>query len=56
MPDDFAHALQELERDLYGPETGHWSGEDLRAAVARVSSVSQPFDITPEEDLLPLYR
>ncbi len=56
LPDDFAHALQELERDLYGPETGHWSGEDLRAAVARVSSVSQPFDKTPEEDLLPLYR
>ena len=56
LPQDFADALQGLERDLYGPETGHWSGEDLRAAVARVSSVSRSFDITPDEDLLPLYR
>ncbi len=56
LPQDFAHALQELERDLYGPETGHWSGKDLRAAVVRMSSVSRSFDVTPDEDLLPLYR
>ena len=56
LPDDFARALQELERELYGPETGHWSGENLRAAVAQVSSVSRSFNITPNEDLLPLYR
>ncbi len=56
LPHDFAQTLQELERDLYGPETGRWSGEDLRAAVAGLSSVSRSFDITPDEDLLPLYR
>jgi hypothetical protein len=56
LPDDFARELQELERELYGPETGHWSGDNLRAAVARVSSVSRSSDIMPNEDLLPLYR
>lgn len=56
VPTDFARAVQELERDLYGPQTGCWSGKDLRAALARVNSVSPPFDITSHEDLLPLYR
>ena len=56
LPQDYARAVQELERDLYGPETDGWSGENLRAALANMSSVSRSFDITSSEDLLPLYR
>ncbi|MCZ6476087.1 MAG: BatD family protein [Gammaproteobacteria bacterium] len=56
LPQDYARAVQELERDLYGPETGRWSGESLRAALANMNSVSRSFDITSSEDLLPLYR
>ncbi len=56
LPEDLAHAALELERDLYGPEPGRWSGEELRAALARLESVSRSFDITQNDDLLPLYR
>ncbi len=56
LPEDLAHAALELERDLYGPEPGRWSGEELRAALARLESVSRSSDITRNDDLLPLYR
>jgi len=56
FPDDLAHAVQELERNLYGPESGPWNGAALRAALAQVDSVSSPSNITSDDDLLPLYR
>jgi len=56
LPENLAHAALELERDLYGPEPGRWSGEELRAALARLESVSRSSDITQNDDLLPLYR
>ena len=56
LPEDFSHAIQELERDLYGPEASCWSGKRLRAALARVDSVSRSPGKTSNESLLPLYR
>jgi len=56
LPENLAHAALELERDLYGREPGLWSGEELRAALARLESVSRSSDITQDDDLLPLYR
>ncbi len=56
LPKDLALAVEDLERDLYGPVSGKWSGGDLRAALARVDSVSRSSDIMSDDDLLPLYR
>ncbi len=56
LPLDLARGVEELERDLYGPSSDAWSGEDLRAALALVDSVGRSSDITSDEVLLPLYR
>jgi hypothetical protein len=56
FPADLAGAVQDLERSLYGPDTGTWSGKELRIALAQVDSVSSASNITSNEELLPLYR
>ncbi len=56
FPADLAGTVQDLERCLYGPDTGTWSGKELRVALAQVDSVSSASNITSNEELLPLYR
>jgi hypothetical protein len=56
LPDSLAGPIAGLERELYGPGEGEWSGKDLRAALATVDSVSRSSDTDSSEGLLPLYR
>ncbi len=56
LPEALARPISDLERDLYGPGSGEWDGQELRAAIKNVDSVDRASDMTSGDGLLPLYR
>jgi hypothetical protein len=56
LPAEFAAAVAELERSLYGPGQETWSGRQLEAALADADRVQRPSDAAERDLLLPLYR
>ena len=57
VPTDFAAAIIELERSLYGPDEAGWDGRALREALSQADAVTRTrASQAGDRELVPLYR
>ena len=57
VPADFAAAIIDLERSLYGPDEAGWDGRALREALSQADAVTRTrASQAGDRELVPLYR